>query len=62
MNLNDDNSLCFGDQMNDYDMFEECGITVAMENGSEELKRYANYIASSNDNDGVAEFIEDYLL
>lgn len=62
LNLSDDNSLCFGDQMNDYDMFEECGITVAMENGSEELKRYANYIASSNDNDGVAEFIEDYLL
>lgn len=62
LNLNDDNSLCFGDQMNDYDMFQECGITVAMENGADDLKVKANYVTSSNDNDGVAEFIEEYLL
>ena len=29
---------------------------------SDELKKFANYITSSNDNDGVAEFIENYLL
>lgn len=62
LNLNDDNSLCFGDQMNDYDMFQECGITVAMENGADDLKKRANYIAKPNDEDGVAEFIENYLL
>ena len=62
LNLNDDNSLCFGDQMNDYDMFQECGITVAMENGADDLKVRANYIAKPNDEDGVAEFIEEYLF
>lgn len=62
LNLNDDNALCFGDQMNDYPMFEECGITVATDNASDELKKFANYITSSNDNDGVAEFLENYLL
>ena len=62
LNLNEDNSLCFGDQLNDRSMFEECGITVAMENGSDELKKFANYVTGSNDNDGVADFIENYLL
>lgn len=62
LNLNESNALCFGDQMNDLEMFEECGITVAMNNGSKDLKAKANYITGSNDNDGVAEFIEEYLL
>ena len=62
LQLSEDTALCFGDQANDNDMFEECGITVAMENGSKDLKAKANYVTSSNDNDGVAEFIENYLL
>lgn len=62
LHFNESNSLCFGDQMNDYEMFEECGITVAMENSSDDLKVRANYIAKSNDDDGVAEFIEEYLF
>lgn len=62
LHLSEDTALCFGDQTNDNNMFEECGITVAMENSSRDLKAKANYITSSNDNDGVAEFIEEYLL
>ena len=62
LNLNETNALCFGNTSNDLEMFEECGITVAMENSTNDLKQHANYITSSNDNDGVAEFIEEYLL
>ena len=55
-------AICFGDQMNDLQMFEACGTSVAMDNGAQELKRIATYVTSSNEDNGVAKFIEDYLL
>ncbi len=62
LHLNKENAICFGDQMNDSPMFESCKISVAMENGAQELKRIATYITSTNDDDGVAKFIEKYIL
>lgn len=62
LNLTKENAICFGDRMNDYEMFEMCGISVAMENASEGLKRKASYVTLSNNNDGVAKFIEKYIL
>ena len=55
-------AICFGDGVNDYDMFKECGIKVAMDNALVELKEKADFITSSNDNDGVAEFFTNYIL
>lgn len=55
-------SICFGDQINDYTMFESVGIKVAMENGMNELKEKADFIALSNNEDGVAKFIEENIL
>lgn len=43
-------------------MFRECGIGVAMENAKEELKNTADYITLTNDEDGVAKFIEKNIL
>ena len=48
--------------MNDSEMFEMCGISVAMENASKDLKRKASYVTLSNNNDGVAKFIEKCIL
>ena len=39
LNINKDQTICFGDQMNDYPMFESCKYSVAMINGNEELKK-----------------------
>lgn len=47
-------SMAFGDAMNDLEMLMECEESYAMKNGMEELKKKAKHItAYSNDEDGV---------
>lgn len=50
--------IAFGDDYNDMEMIEKCGIGVAMSNAVEELKSVAKFISKSNDEDGVATFLE----
>lgn len=52
----------FGDDMNDLEMVRNCGIGVAVRNAVEEVKRSADYICGSNDDDGVAKWIEEFIL
>ena len=54
--------MAFGDGANDLKMIRSVGIGVAMSNGIEEVKEAADYIALSNDEEGVARFIEEYVL
>lgn len=61
LNIDKKNSICFGDNKNDYDMFLNCGIKVCMENGLKELKDISDYITLTNDNDGIAYFISNYI-
>lgn len=56
-------NLCtFGDADNDYDMTVSAGVGVVMENGSEKTKSAADYITDDNNHDGIANFIETYIL
>lgn len=59
-NLNIDlkDTIAIGDEDNDISMFNVVGYKVAMGNGSKELKKYADEITETNDNDGVAVFLE----
>lgn len=50
--------VVIGDGANDLSMFEVAGYKVAMENGDEELKKRADYIAPNNNQDGVAKALE----
>ena len=52
----------FGDDYSDMRMLRECGTGIAMENGIAEIKKIAGYVCKSNNNDGVAKWIEEYLL
>lgn len=55
--------LCtFGDADNDYDMTLNSGTGVVMANGSEKTKSVADYITDDNDHDGIANFINEYIL
>lgn len=54
--------MAFGDGSNDLKMMREVGIGVAMANAQEAVKEAADYIAASNDEEGVAHFIEEYVL
>ncbi len=56
-----DEIMCFGDDTNDIEMLMNCGISVAMGNAAPEVRRAARFTTRSNDEDGVALFIERYL-
>ncbi|MGN4422912.1 HAD family hydrolase [Bacillus cereus group sp. MYBK30-1] len=58
LNCEESDVIAFGDDYNDMEMIEKCGIGVAMNNAVEELKSVAKFIAKSNDEDGVATFLE----
>ena len=54
--------IAIGDGMNDLSMIEYAGLGVAMANAPEELKRAADFVTLSNDEDGVAHAIDTYVL
>ena len=63
LNIEKENSMCFGDFINDIDMFKSCKIKVAMKNACDELKNQADFITEyDNNNNGVANFLNKYLL
>lgn len=56
-------TLAFGDGNNDFALLEKAGTGVAMKNGIEEIKRVADEMTEkTNDEEGVAQFIETYVL
>lgn len=61
-NIELDKIVTFGNSYNDIDIISNCGIGVAVENSLEEIKQYADYICESNNNNGVAHWIEENLL
>ena len=54
--------MAFGDGNNDLKMLKEVGTGVAMENAIPPVKGAADYVTLSNDEEGVAKFIEKYVL
>lgn len=54
--------MACGDGMNDFEMLRTVGFAVAMENADERLKKIADYVTLSNDEDGVAKAIEKFVL
>ncbi len=51
--------LAFGDGLNDVTMLKEAGVGVAMANASAEVKKFADKITLSCDEDGVAYGIDE---
>lgn len=54
--------IAMGDGDNDIPMIEYAGLGVAMENAPDDVKRYANLIAPTNNDDGVAWVLDKYVL
>ena len=54
--------IYFGDAGNDLEAFENLEMTVAMKNGIELIKNTAKYIAASNNESGVGEFLLSHVL
>lgn len=62
LKVNRDELIAFGDNYNDMTMIGYAGFGVAMGNAEEDVKKIANYVCESNDDDGVAKTIEKYVL
>lgn len=54
MNIPIENSYAFGDGLNDIEMLQTAGTSVAMGNGHESAKKVADYVADHVDKDGLA--------
>lgn len=54
--------IAFGDDFADIGMLELCGLGVAMGNAIDEVKNKADVVIGSNDEEGIAAFIEENLL
>lgn len=61
-NIKREEIICIGDNENDASMIAYAGLGVAMGNADEEIKTMAQYVTASNDEDGVAEVIEKFIL
>lgn len=55
-------SMAFGDSANDRSMILAAGTGVAMGNADQDLQASADYVADTNDNDGVTKTIEKFVL
>lgn len=51
-----------GDSYNDIGMFAQSSLSIAMGNAPADVKRHAHFATSSNDEDGFAQAVHDYIL
>lgn len=61
LGVSKEETIAFGDGYNDFEMFEEAGVTYAMANAFEEVKEKATYVVPSNDENGVLKTIEKLI-
>jgi HAD superfamily hydrolase (TIGR01484 family) len=54
--------IAMGDSLNDIAMIRAAGLGVAMGNAQEVIKQAADLVTASNNEDGVALIIEEYVL
>lgn len=62
LNLTTEQMISCGDGYNDLSMIEYAGMGVAMANAQDIVKKAANFITLSNDEDGVAHVIQEFML
>ena len=56
------NIAAFGDDHNDIEMLQNCGVGIAVANAIDEAKTAADDICDSNDNDGMAKWLARVVL
>ena len=62
LNIQREEMIAMGDGANDLELLAYAGLGVAMGNASPLVKKQADAVTVTNDEDGVAEVIEKYLL
>lgn len=54
--------IAIGDSYNDISMIKYAGLGVAMGNAHEDVKKWADYVTLTNNEDGVAEVVHKFIL
>ncbi len=62
LGLSKDQMISCGDGYNDLTMIEYAGMGVAMANARDTIKQAADYITLSNDEDGIAHVIHEFMI
>ena len=62
LNVDKNEVMAIGDNMNDKKMIENSGLGVIMANSAPYMKEFADTVVADNNQDGVAEAIEKYVL
>jgi len=62
LDINPREIATIGDMPNDISMFAESGLSIAMGQSSEEVKRAAMHVTSSSEDEGFAKAIETFVL
>ena len=61
LNIEKEDVIAIGDNVNDKKMIEEAGLGIAMGQSMPQLKEIADYVTSSNTEEGVAKAIEKFV-
>ena len=61
LNVPMENTIAIGNDKNDISMFEVAGLSVAVSNAENDIKEIVKYVTLSNDEDGVAVFLETLI-
>lgn len=61
LNISLDHVMAVGDNYNDISMFDKAGISVAMGNAEDDIKKRCSFVALSNEQHGVAYAIQQLL-
>lgn len=62
LNKNRDDLIAIGDGENDIDMIKYAKIGIAMDNAPDSVKKSADIVTDSNDNDGVGKILEKLII
>jgi Cof subfamily protein (haloacid dehalogenase superfamily) len=62
LNVDAQEIATIGDMPNDISMFRESGMSIAMGQSSEEVKRAATHVTTSSEDEGFANAIERFIL
>lgn len=57
----EDEIVAIGDDTNDLEMIQRAGLGIAMSNATESVRDEADHVTGTNDEDGVARAIRDFL-
>lgn len=59
LNIDLKDTIAIGDNENDVSMLKKVGLAVVVDNAQDNVKKYANRVIKSNNEEGVAEFLEE---